>query len=457
MPPISDTSPVLGLPYIQPSQAQKHVTHNEALRLLDVVVQLQVQARTLTTAPGSPTEGDRYIVADTAIGAWTGHDGEIAFFDAGGDWQFLTPQAGWQAYVIDEAATVLFTGTEWQDPNGGAQEFDQLGVNATPDATNRLSVSSPAVLFNHNGDDQQVKLNKASTADTGSLLFQTNWSGRAEIGLVGDDDFSLKVSDDGSSFTTALQVDNATGQVNLPAGVTVTGLIGGTAVQTVSDDATAGRLMPVGAFGLGGVGIALTSADDLDAVRPNGLYSWSSSKPVNAPASYCQMIQMERSGHNSRTQIVFRSGSGAMDTYFRGYTGGVWQDWRMLLHNANAVGTVSQSGGVPNGAIIEQGSNANGRWLKFADGSMQCSRDNHSVSNVSTAEGDIFRSSTESWTYPASFNEAPVVTGSADNLSCWLSTATPSSNSCSVRVKSATSKSSSINFRLVAHGRWDSF
>lgn len=456
MPPITDASPILGLPYIQPSQAQKHVTHNEALRLLDVLTQLQVQARTLTAPPSAPSEGDRYIVADSATGTWSGHDDEVAFFDAGGDWQFIAPQNGWQAHILNEGLTVSYTGTGWQDPGTAQNEFDQLGVNATPDATNRLSVSSPAVLLSHNGSDHQVKLNKASTTDTGSVLFQTNWSGRAEIGLAGDDNFSLKVSDDGSSFTTALNVNNATGQVSLPAGLNVTGSIGGTAVQSAPDDATSGRLMPVGAFGLGDAGVTLSVSDDLDDSRPNGIYSWSST-PINAPASYCQMIQMERAGHNSRSQIAFRSGGGATDTYFRGYTGGAWQAWRKLLHNGNAVGTVSQSGGVPNGAIIEQGSNSNGRWVKFADGTMQCSRSNNSVTSVSSTEGNIYRSSSKSWTYPKPFYEAPVVTGSADDLKCWLSTATPGTTSCSVRVKSGTSISSSVNFRLIAHGRWDSF
>ena len=457
MAPISDTSPILGLPYLQPSQAQKHVTHNEALRLLDVLAQLQVQTRTLTVAPGAPVEGDRHIVANSATGAWTGHDDEIAFLDASGGWQFITPQTGWQARVLDEEISVFYTSTGWQNSNSGLQEFDMIGVNTTPDSINRLSVSSPAVLLSHNGADHRLKLNKASMADTGSMLFQTDWSGRAEVGLVGNDDFTLKVSDDGSNFTTALHVSNATGQVSLPAGLNVTGSIGGTAVQSAPDDTTAGRLMPVGAFGLGGAGILLTSADNLDDVRPSGLYSWANSKPVNAANSVCQMIHMERTGHYSRSQIVFRSGGGAMDASFRGYTGGAWREWRTLLHNANIVGPVSQSGGVPNGAIIEQGSNANGRWVKFADGSMQCSLDGASVSSVSTSEGTIYRSSTSSWTYPASFYEAPVVTGSADDLKCWISTATPGVTSCSVQLKSAVSTASSVNFRLVAHGRWDLF
>jgi len=57
-----DTSTHLLLPYLLASQAQKHVTHNEALRLLDGLVQLAVLDRDLTTPPGRPADGDRYIV-----------------------------------------------------------------------------------------------------------------------------------------------------------------------------------------------------------------------------------------------------------------------------------------------------------------------------------------------------------------------------------------------------------
>lgn len=457
MPPISNTSPALGLPYILPSQAQKHVTHNEALQLLDVLVQLRVLSQNMTTPPGVPAEGDRYIIASGATGAWAGHDSEIAYYDTGGTWQFITPQNGWQARILDEDALVVYSGTDWINPDSGLQEFDMLGVNATPDVINRLSVSSPATLLNHAGSDHQLKLNKANAADTASLLFQTDWSGRAEMGLVGDDDFTIKVSADGSSFTTALQASRTTGKVTFPAGLDVTGALGGSAVQSAFDDATAGRLMKVGAFGLGGSGVTLTSADDLDDSRPNGFYTWTSNRPVNAPDSFCQMIHLERSGSNSRSQIIFRSGAGAVDTYFRGYTGGAWQDWRMLLNNANIVGPVSQSGGVPDGAVIEQGSNANGRWVKFADGTMQCIRDSLSVANVNSPEGSIFRSPSATWTYPATFNEAPVVSGAADDLTSWLAMATPGTTNVVAQVKSAVSTASTVNFRLVAHGRWDSF
>ena len=68
----------LGLPLLVAEQAQKHVTHNEALRALDAIVQLSVKDRDLAAPPGSPAEGDRYIVAASPTGAWAGHAGDIA-------------------------------------------------------------------------------------------------------------------------------------------------------------------------------------------------------------------------------------------------------------------------------------------------------------------------------------------------------------------------------------------
>lgn len=62
-----DDSPILSLPYILPTQAQKHVTHNEALRMLDAIVQLVVQDRSRTVPPAYPAEGDRHIVAAGAV------------------------------------------------------------------------------------------------------------------------------------------------------------------------------------------------------------------------------------------------------------------------------------------------------------------------------------------------------------------------------------------------------
>ena len=215
-------TPNLHLPYIAAAQAQKHVTHNEALRALDAIIQLSVLDRDLATPPGSPANGDRYIIAASPTGAWSGQAGKIAAFQDGA-WAFFTPKEGWIVWVADEGSLVARDGSAWVAAGGGSSGLTfnpatdgLVGVNATADIMNRLAVSSPASLFNHEGAGHQLKINKAAAGDTASVLFQTNWSGRAEFGLAGNDDWSVKVSPDGTTWHDALIVDRDTGAVTLP-------------------------------------------------------------------------------------------------------------------------------------------------------------------------------------------------------------------------------------------------
>ncbi len=232
------TSTKLALPYLEAAQAQKHVTHNEALRVLDAVVMLSVLDRDLTAPPGSPVDGDRYLVASGASGAWTGADGRIAAWQDGA-WRFCTAQAGWRLWIADEGILLIFDGGSWT--GAATQNAALIGVNTTADATNRLAVSSAAVLFNHAGSGIQVKLNKNGDGDTASILMQRGFSGRAEIGLVGDNDFAFKTSPDGSSFSVGLTlVAGANGVPKLPS-FTVSGLpsaaiAGAGALAHVSDE-----------------------------------------------------------------------------------------------------------------------------------------------------------------------------------------------------------------------------
>lgn len=110
---MSDSTTRLALPFILASQAQKHVTHNEALRILDAVVQLTVLDRDLTAPPGTPAEADAYIVAAGATGAWAGWAGDIAVW-SDGVWLRLLASAGWRAWVVDEGQLVVRVGSAWQ-------------------------------------------------------------------------------------------------------------------------------------------------------------------------------------------------------------------------------------------------------------------------------------------------------------------------------------------------------
>jgi hypothetical protein len=207
-----DQTTKLKLPYILAAQSQKHVTHNEALRVLDALVQLAVVDKDLSAPPGAPAEGHCYIVGASPTGAWAGHAGHVAAFQDGA-WAFHPPLEGWVAWVSDEDTLYAFNGTNWVVGGSGVNPASLVGVNATADSTNRLSVVSPASLFNHAGAGHQLKINKAAAGDTGSVLFQTGFSGRAEFGLAGDDDFHVKVSADGSAWHEAIVINRSNGTV----------------------------------------------------------------------------------------------------------------------------------------------------------------------------------------------------------------------------------------------------
>ncbi|SFB04392.1 Protein of unknown function [Poseidonocella pacifica] len=209
---MTETSPTLQLPYIQPAQAQKHVTHNEALRVLDALIQLSVVDAALTSPPVTPEMGSRYIVASGATGEWAGQDHAVTLFGPTG-WEFHAPQPGWRADDQVNGTTLRFDGVSWTPL--ATRETDRLGVNTAADDTTRLSVSADATALSHAGGSHHLKINKAQETETASLLLQAGWSGRAELGTAGNDDFSIKVSADGSAWSEALRVDAADGTVNI--------------------------------------------------------------------------------------------------------------------------------------------------------------------------------------------------------------------------------------------------
>lgn len=262
----------LKLPLLVPNQSQKEITHNEALVILDNLVNNGVKDKDLTTPPENPSQNDLYIVGVGASGEWEGKDNQLAFYDNG--WRFCQARQGTKYWVIDENCIYVFNMTSWskfsgggssgggEGGEGGATSLSQLddvslnsisqddilkfsngvftnskelnnltglGINCECDNDNKLAIKSNYVLFDNNGGDSKIKANKSTTTQTASHLFQNNYSGRAEFGLIGNDDFSLKVSSDGSEWKEAFVVDKTTGNIDFKGEITKNGesMVGG--------------------------------------------------------------------------------------------------------------------------------------------------------------------------------------------------------------------------------------
>jgi hypothetical protein len=218
-------TPHLALPLIAAAQAQKHVTHNEAITALDALVQLAVIDRDLSLPPATPAPGDRYIVAGAGTGAWTGKGGQIALWQDGA-WRHFAPSRGFLAYVLDESVLVAWNGAAWANALSAITAFQNLtllGLGTTADATNPFSAKLNKALWaaktvaEGGTGDLRYTMNKETGAKTVSLLLQSAFSGRAEIGLTGDDDLHIKVSPDGAAWTEALKINRTTGFVSFPA------------------------------------------------------------------------------------------------------------------------------------------------------------------------------------------------------------------------------------------------
>ena len=124
----------------------------------------------------------------------------------------------------------------------------------------------------------------------------------------------------------------------------------------------------------------------------------------------------------------------------------------------NILATVSQSAGVPTGGIIERGvgsPSSRGEYVRYADGTQICVIYSAGTQDVSNASGNIFRSNTTTtWTFPAVFSVAPVVTVAAESTIRWAAVSVPTTTTVDFRQFSAATSASLLDTRLVAVGRW---
>jgi hypothetical protein len=139
---------------MEAAQAQKHVTHNDAIRIFDQILNATVLDKDLATPPGSPAAGASYIIAASPTGAWVGKAFNfVSYLD--GAWQFIAPVTGLRVYVADEALYYRYSGTTWvQEPNS------VLG------ATTRLAQSANGAFIDMKCIEQEITVTGAFTDST---------------------------------------------------------------------------------------------------------------------------------------------------------------------------------------------------------------------------------------------------------------------------------------------------
>ena len=225
-------------------------------------------------------------------------------------------------------------------------------------------------------------------------------------------------------------------------------------------DAAAARAglqaLGVGDFGIGGT--SMSEVTDPNTISQNGLFQINAiTGQANTPtARRFNGIHMQRASDRI-AQIMAAVDAGFPDPrIFTRVNDGTWRPWRELYHQGNILGTVTQSGGVPTGAIVERGSNANGSFVRFADGTQICT---HIISGVTapSATGSVFTSGAAGsfpWTFPAAFAVAPIVSASVNHPTSWANALDSSSTSVEFRRFSSAAQTGGENVRLAAIGRW---
>jgi hypothetical protein len=229
-------------------------------------------------------------------------------------------------------------------------------------------------------------------------------------------------------------------------------------VVTSNTDSTAGRLLTVGYCGLG----SPSAVVNIDSSLHSGIYQAASTGGGTYPAGFSNgsVIVAERNASPYRgNQILISDADGRM---WRRANSGTWTAWERLLSNEHILGTVSQSSGIPTGAIIERGSNANGEYVKFADGTMICTlKANGSDQAVTGSTGSMFQAGSElSWTYPMPFVAAPSISSTVSRndaslvMGCYHRTVSATVTLWRIWASIAISAGNVKDVYLKATGRW---
>ncbi len=298
------------------------------------------------------------------------------------------------------------------------------------------TVTSPSIFYSSDGDTGFYR------PGNGQVSFTSNGVEKVRFGVngveLGSRASSTAFTPSGNVIATNVQAaiqevdaeklkiasnlsdlnDAATARTNLGLGTAATA-----DVTTSATDTTAGRLLKVGDHGIGAT-VPLLAGVDCNTLTTPSKYciTNATNAPINALTFILDVLPSFQDGRVAQRAFVSHPISTPQpDIKVREFVrtstpDNLWSPWREIYHQGSILGTVSQSGGIPTGAIIERGTNANGEYIRFADGTQICVSNKVSAPSATAAAGPAgwFRATPDTTViFPASFIAAPNVSVAA--------------------------------------------
>jgi len=306
-------------------------------------------------------------------------------------WGFVGPDGRVYEILTVDNTTALTLKTTYQGATAAGQIYAAF---PTGSLSADLAASVQALIANHQGMFDTVGQGRF----TGDVVFDADRDtgmgnpSSNEVALKAGDEWQLRLKD---------------------------GQASGKAVQASLSDATEDKLMKVGAFGLGGNALIPPNNDLNDIGATTGFWRGGEAGIANSPPAGPVIVQHLVRSVDAYVQIAVTRGHEAQQMFVRHKTQTYgWSGWVKVHSQASLLGTVAQSGGVPTGAIIERDDNANGEYVRFADGTQICISPDFASVDVTTATGAIYRNASPlAWTFPATFSGgAGSVTGAVTSM-----------------------------------------
>ncbi|MDG5489137.1 DUF2793 domain-containing protein [Sphingomonas sp. BGYR3] len=143
-----DQTPRWAMPMLHPGQAQKEMTHNEALIIADFLIAGIVEGSAGAPPVDDPAPGAGWIVAASANGDWTGQAGRIAFWSGGG-WRFVDPVPGMALWDRAAAQVIRLGAAGWEAGQWRGHVIDEAGNRVTGDRQPAISNPVGGTVIDH--------------------------------------------------------------------------------------------------------------------------------------------------------------------------------------------------------------------------------------------------------------------------------------------------------------------